>query len=88
MNTGSSSYSHIAAKNVPIGSKQTFRSEEDSLPSWNEMWTTPEDWLPVPTNEENISPTQNLSAFRATFLVNMPWSVVNEDDDVEMGQGR
>ena len=29
-----------------------------------------------------------LLAFRATFPVNVPWKVVNEDDDVEMGQGR
>ena len=89
MNSSSSkSYSHVATKGIQTGSKQTFRSEEASLPSWNETWMMPEDWLPVLMNEKNISPTQNLSAFRATFPVNMPWSVVNEDDDVEMGQGR
>ena len=57
MNTGSSSYSHVTTKNILIGSKQTYRSEEASLPSWNETWMTPEDGFPVPTNEKNISPT-------------------------------
>ena len=89
MNSGSSkSFSHIATKGIKNGSKQSFRSKESSLPSWSETWTMPADWFSVPENEKNISPTQNLLAFRATFPVNMPWSVVNEDDDVEMGQGR
>ena len=58
MNSGlSKSYSHIAAKGIQTGSKQTFRSEEALLPSWNETWTTPEDCLPVLMNEKNISPT-------------------------------
>ena len=43
-----------------------FRSEEALLPSWNETWMMPEDWLPVPTNEKNISPTRNLLAFRVS----------------------
>ena len=49
---------------------------------------TPEDWLSVPENEKNISPTQNLSAFRATYLVHVAWKVVDEDDDVALGEGR
>ena len=58
MNSGSSkSYSHIAAKGIKTGSKQSLRSKESSLPSWNETWTMPEDWFSVPENEKNISPT-------------------------------
>ena len=52
----SKSYSHIAAKGIKTGSKQSFRSKEDSLPSWNETWMTPEDWLPLPENVKDISP--------------------------------
>ena len=58
MNSGSSkSYSHIAAKGIKTGSKQSLRSKESSLPSWNETWTMPEDWLPLPENAKDISPT-------------------------------
>ena len=58
MNSGSSkSYSHIAAKGVKTGSKQSFRSKESLVPSWNETWTMPEDWLALPENAKNISPT-------------------------------
>ena len=58
MNSGSSkSYSHITAKDVKTGSKQSFRSKENLLPSWSETWTMPEDWFSVPMNEKNVSPT-------------------------------
>ena len=57
MNSGSSpSFSHVAAKGVTTGSKQTFRSKTSLLPSWSETWMTPEDWFSVPANEKNISP--------------------------------
>ena len=83
MNSGSSkSYSHVATKGIKTGSK------ESSLPSWNKTWMMPEDWLPLLENAKNISPTQNLSAFRATYPVHMPWKVVNEDDEVALGEGR
>ena len=89
MNSGSSkSFSHIASQGIKTGSKQLFRSKASSLPSWSETWMTPEDWFSVPVNEKNISPTQNLSAFRATYPVYVPWQVVDEDDDVALGEGR
>ena len=89
MNSGlSKSYSHVATKGVKTGSKQSFRSKKSSLPSWSETWMTPADWFSVPENEKNISPTRNLLAFRATYPVHMPWKVVNEDDDVALGEGR
>ena len=89
MNSGlSKSYSHIAAKGIKTGSKQSFRSKESSLPSWSETWMMPEDWFSVPVNEKNVSPTQNLSAFRATYPVHVAWKVVDEDDDVALGEGK
>ena len=89
MNSGlSKSFSHVASQGVKTGSKQSFRSKASLLPSWSETWTMPEDWFSVPANEKNISPIQNLSAFRATYLVHMPWQVVNEDDEVALGEGR
>ena len=89
MNSGSSkSFSHITSQGVKTGSKQTFRSKASLLPSWSETWMMPEDWFSVPANEKNISPIQNLLAFRATYLVHMPWQVVNEDDEVALGEGR
>ena len=89
MNSGlSPSFSHVAAKGVKTGSKQSFRSKASLLPSWSETWTTPEDWFSVPANEKNVPPIQNLSAFRATYLVYMPWQVVDEDDDVALAEGR
>ena len=86
--SSSKSYSHVTTKGIKTGSKQSFRSKESSLPSWSETWTTPVDWFSVLENEKNISPTRNLSAFRATYPVHMPWQVVNEDDDVALGEGR
>ena len=89
MNSGSSkSYSHVAAKGIQTGSKQKFRSKESLLPSWNETWMMPEDWVFILENEKNISPIRNLSAFRATYPVQVPWKVVNEDNDVALGEGR
>ena len=89
MNSGSSkSYSHIAAKGIKTGSKQSFRSKESLLPSWGEIWMMPEDWFSLPKDEKNISPTRNLSAFRAMYLVHVAWKVVDEDDDVALAEGR
>ena len=89
MNSSSSkSFSHVATKGVKTGSKQSFRSKESPLPSWSETWTTPENWFSVPENEKNISPTRNLSAFRAMYPVHVAWKVVDEDDDVALGEGR
>ena len=89
MNSSSSkSFSHVASKGIKAGSKQSFRSKASSLPSWSETWTTPEDWFSVPANEKNVSPIRNLSAFRATYPVHVPWQVVDEDDDVALGEGR
>ena len=86
MNSSSSkSYSHIAAKGIKTGSKQLFRSKESLLPSWSETWTTPADWLSLLPDEKNISPTRNLSAFRATYPVHVPWKVV---DEVALGEGK
>ena len=48
----------------------------------------PEDWLPLLEDEKNIPPIQNLSAFRATYPVHVPWKVVDEDDGVALGEGR
>ena len=45
-----------------------------------------QDWFPLPSNEENISPSRNLSAFRAIYKVNVPWKVINEDDDLALGE--
>ena len=89
MNSSSSpSFSHVASQGVKMGSKQSFRSKASSLPSWSETWTTPEDWFSVPANEKNVSPIRNLLAFRATYPVYVPWEVVNEDDEVALGEGR
>ena len=68
----SKSYSHVATKGIKTGSKQSFRSKESLLPSWNETWATPKDWFSLPLDEKNVSPTQNLLAFRATYPVHMP----------------
>ena len=46
------------------------------------------DWFSLPLNEKNVSPTWNLLAFRATYLVHVPWKVVDEDDEVALGEGR
>ena len=85
MNTSSSSYSNVAQKGIKNRSKQSFRSEAFANASWNETSTTSQDWFPLPSNEENISASQNLSAFRATYPVNVPWKVINEDDDMALG---
>ena len=62
MNSGSSpSFSHVAAKGIQTGSKQTFRSKTSLLPSWSETWTTPEDWFSVPANEDRKSTRLNSS---------------------------
>ena len=86
MSTGSSSYSNVAQKGIKNGSKQLFRSEAFANASWNETSTTSQDWFPLPLNEENISQTRNLQAFRATYLVNIPWKVINENDDMALGE--
>ena len=82
----SDSYSHIAAKGIKIGSKQTFRSDGSLLPSWDETWMTPADWFSVLSNEENLFSSRNLSAFRVMYLVNMPWKVVDKADDLAVGE--
>ena len=84
MNSGSSSYSNVAQRGIKTGSKQSFRSEAFANASWNETSTTSQDWFSQPPNEENISPSRNLSAFRAIYPVNVPWKVINEDDDIVM----
>ena len=86
MNTGSSSYSNVAQKGIKNGSKQSFRSEAFANASWNETSTTSQDWFPLPSNEENISASRNLSAFRAMYPVNIPWKVINKDDDMALGE--
>ena len=87
MNSSSSpSFSHVASQGIKTGSKQMFRSKASSLPSWSETWMTPEDWFSVLANEKNVSPIQNLSAFRATYPVYVPWQVVDEDDDLALGE--
>ena len=86
MNTGSSSYSNVAQKGIKNGSKQSFRSEAFENASWNETCTTSQDWFPLPSNEENISQTRNLRAFRATYPVDVPWKVVNKNDDMALGE--
>ena len=86
MNTGLSSYSNVAQKGIKNGSKQSFRSEAFANASWNETSTTSQDWFPLPSNEENISALRNLQAFRATYLVDVPWKVINEDDDMALGE--
>ena len=57
MNTGSSSYSNVAQKGIKNGSKQSFRSEAFTNASWNETSMTSQDWFPLPSNEENVSPS-------------------------------
>ena len=86
MNTSSSSYSNVAQKGIKNGSKQSFRSEAFAKAFWNETSTMSQDWFPLPSNEENISASQNLLAFRATYPVNVPWKVINEDDDMALGE--
>ena len=86
MNTGSSSYSNVAQKGIKNRSKQLFRSEAFANASWNETSTMSQDWFPLPLNEENISPSRNLLAFRALYKVNIPWKVINEDDDLALGE--
>ena len=88
MNSGSSSYSNVAQRGIKTGSKQSFRSEAFANASWNETSTTSQDWFSLPPNEENISSSRNLSAFRAVYPVNIPWKVVNEIDDMAFGEDR
>ena len=88
MNTSSSSYSNVAQKGIKTGSKQSFRSEAFANASWNETSTTSQDWFSLLLNEKNISPSRNLSAFRAIYKVNVPWKVINEDDDMALGEAR
>ena len=88
MNTSSSSYSNVAQRGIKTGSKQSFRSEAFANASWNETSTTSQDWFHLPLNEENISPSRNLSAFRAIYKVDVPWKVINEDDDMALGEAR
>ena len=86
MNTSSSSYSKVAQKGIKNGSKQLFRSEAFANASWNETSMKSQDWFPLPLNEENISASRNLQAFRAMYPVNVPWKVINEDDDMALGE--
>ena len=86
MNTSLSSYSNVAQRGIKTGSKQSFRSEAFANASWNETSTTSQDWFPLLSNEENISPSRNLSAFRAIYKVDVPWKVINEDDDLALGE--
>ena len=88
MNTGSSSYSNVAQKGIKTGSKQSFRSKAFANASWNETSMTSQDWFSLPLNEENISPSRNLLAFRAIYKVDVPWKVINEDDDLALGEAR
>ena len=82
MNSSSSSYSNVAQRGIKTGSKHLFRFANAS---WNETSTTSQDWFSQPPNEKNISPSQNLSAFRAIYKVDVPWKVINEDDDMALG---
>ena len=77
INTSLSSYSNVAQKGIKNGSKQSFRSEAFANASWNETSMTSQDWFPLPSNEENISASWNLLAFRAMYPVNIPWKVIN-----------
>ena len=86
MNTSSSSYSNVAQKGTKNGSKQLFRSEAFVNASWNETSMTSQDWFPLPSNEENISASRNLQAFRAMYPVDIPWKVINENDDMALGE--
>ena len=86
MNTSSSSYSNVAQKGIKNRSKQSFRSEAFANASWNETSMTSQDWFPLPSNEENISQTRNLWAFRAIYPVDVPWKVINENDDMALGE--
>ena len=88
MNSGLSSYSNVAQKGIKTRSKQSFRSEAFANASWNETSTTSQDWFSLPPNEENISPSRNLLAFRAIYKVDVPWKVINEDDDMALGEAR
>ena len=88
MNSGSSLYSNVAQKGIKTGSKQSFRSEAFANASWTETSTTSQDWFSQPPNEKNISSLQNLSAFRAVYPVNIPWKVIDEDDDMALGEAR
>ena len=86
MNTSSSSYSNVAQKGIKNGSKQSFRSEAFANASWNKTSMMSQDWFPLPSNEENISTLRNLWAFRATYPVDIPWKVINENDDMALGE--
>ena len=88
MNSGSSSYSNVAQKGITTGSKQSFRSKAFEDATWNETSTTSQDWFSQPPNEKNISPSRNLLAFRAVYPVHIPWMVINEDDDMALGEAR
>ena len=88
MNSSSSSYSNVAQKGIKTGSKQSFRSEAFANASWNETSMTSQDWFSQLPYEKNISPSRNLSAFRTIYLVNIPWTVINEDDDMALGEAR
>ena len=86
MNTSLSSYSNVAQRGIKTGSKQSFRSEAFKNASWNETSMMSQDWFPLPSNEENISPSRNLSAFRAIYKVDIPWKVIDENDDMALGE--
>ena len=88
MNSGSSSYSNVAQRGIKTGSKQSFRSEAFANASWNETSTTSQDWFSQSPNEKNISPSRNLSDFCAIYKVDIPWKVINEDDDMALGEAR
>ena len=88
MNSGSSSYSNVAHRGITNGSKHSFRSKAFEDATWNETSTTSQDWFSQPPNEKNISPSRNLSAFRAVYPVHIPWTVINEDDDMALGEAR
>ena len=49
---------------------------------------TSQDWFSLLPNEKNISPSRNLLAFRAVYKVDIPWKVINEDDDMALGEAR
>ena len=88
MNSGSSSYSNVAQRGIQTGSKHSFRSKAFEDATWNETSTMSQDWFSQPPNEKNISPLRNLSALRAVYPVNIPWTVINEDDDMALGEAR
>jgi hypothetical protein len=80
------SFSSIAAKGVKPGAKISLRSPLSSFPSWNETWTKDEDWVLVPSGQEDLLRRGLGSGFHAQYSGAL-WEGICEVDEMASRDG-